>query len=148
MTSPSTKRISESDMKDLTPNYFDSLETLTRSRLEPVFQKAITAIEANKSPATQNTTTVNDIGEFLVSAADVWVQLTKELVQSPEMHQAILDAHEDSKSETRLADLSGILLMDIDLARLCKIRDLTERFSRDIHDIWHAGVKGSPTSSR
>lgn len=105
-------------MKDLTPNYSDSLETLSRSRLEPVFQKAITAIEANKSPATQNTTTVNDIGEFLVSAADVWVRLTKELVQCPEMHQAILDAHEDSKSETRLADLSGILSMDIDLARL------------------------------
>lgn len=118
MTSPSARRISESDMKDSTPNYFDSLDNLIRSRLESVFQNAIKATEANKSPTTQITTTVNDIGELLVSGAEVWVQLTEELIQSPEMHQAILDAHEDSKSETRLADLSGILLMDINVARL------------------------------
>lgn len=105
-------------MKDSTPNYFDSLDNLVRSRLESGFQNATKAIEANKSPTTQITTTVNDIGELLVSAAEVWSQLTEELVQSPEMHQAILDAHEDSKSETRLADLSGILLMDINVARL------------------------------
>ncbi|KAM5345228.1 hypothetical protein ACJ41O_011090 [Fusarium nematophilum] len=91
------------------------------------------------SSTDQAKTLVNDIGEYLIQAAHAWAQLTDALVESRQIHQAVLEAHEDARSKNHLSDLSAVVSMDIDLSKLSKIRDLTAQFSRDVHGVWQSG---------
>ncbi|RMJ13000.1 hypothetical protein BHE90_004626 [Fusarium euwallaceae] len=96
---------------------------------------------AAKEPASteQAKTLVNDIGEYLIQAAQAWAQLTDALVESRQIHQAVLDAHEQARAQNHLSDLSTVVSMDVDLSKLSKIRDLTAQFSRDVHHVWRNG---------
>lgn len=113
---------------------------------------------AAKEPASteQAKSLVNDIGEYLIQAAQAWAQLTDALVESRQIHQAVLDAHEQARAQNHLSDLSTVVSMDVDLSKLryvtlgghlysdadninSKIRDLTAQFSRDVHHVWRNG---------
>lgn len=117
---------------------------------------------AAKEPASaeQAKDLVNDIGEYLIQAAQAWAQLTDALVESRQIHQAVLDAHEQAMAQNHLSDLSTVVSMDVDLSKLryaavvgapslplvihltginSKIRDLTAQFSRDVHHVWRNG---------
>ncbi|KPM44428.1 hypothetical protein AK830_g2120 [Neonectria ditissima] len=92
--------------------------------------------------ADQTKTLVSDIGESLSQAALAWAQLTDALVESRQVHQAVVDAHENARARSHMSDLSAVVSMDVDLSKLSKIRDLTAQFSRDVYDVWNSG----PTS--
>ncbi|KAH7140855.1 hypothetical protein EDB81DRAFT_799007 [Dactylonectria macrodidyma] len=144
MAPPSIEESSESGI--VKPSS-DRLELLVREHLDTVFKNATKAMRANKTPTTQNATMADYLGEYLVSAAQVWFQLTDEMLNSPEMEQVVLKVHENSKSETRLADLSAIVSLDVNITKLSHIRNLTEKFSRDIHEIWRSDPKNGSVSS-
>jgi hypothetical protein len=100
----------------------------------------------------QSKTLVSDIGEYLTQAAQAWAQLTDALVESRQVKQAVVDAHEQAMSNNHLSDLSTVVSMDMDLSKLrcvhmasvivlancmnSKIRDLTAQFSQDVHQVW------------
>lgn len=63
-------------------------------------------------------TLINDIGDYLVEAAEAWSQLINALLDSPQIHQAVIAAHEESKNKNDLSDLSTIVSMDVGLSRL------------------------------
>ncbi|KAJ3540530.1 hypothetical protein NM208_g5024 [Fusarium decemcellulare] len=95
---------------------------------------------AKETPSTdQAKTLVGDIGEYLIQAAQAWAQLTDALVESRQIQQAVLDAHEQARSRNHLSDLSTVVAMDVDLSKLSKIRDLTAQFSRDVNEVWRSG---------
>ncbi|KAM0435900.1 hypothetical protein ACHAPT_002792 [Fusarium lateritium] len=110
---------------------------------------ASNTMAAAKEPASteQAKTLVNDIGEYLIQAAQAWAQLTDALVESRQIHQAVLDAHEQARAQNRLSDLSTVVSMDVDLSKLSKIRDLTAQFSRDVHHVWRNGSGRGGSSS-
>ncbi|KAM0562366.1 hypothetical protein ACHAPJ_002056 [Fusarium lateritium] len=92
---------------------------------------------AKQTPSSdQAKTLVNDIGEYLMQAAQAWAQLTDALVESRQIKQAVVDAHEQAMTKNHLSDLSTVVSMDMDLSKLSKIRELTAQFSRDVHQVW------------
>lgn len=62
--------------------------------------------------------------------------MTDALVESRQVQQAVVDAHEQAMVNNHLSDLSTVVSMDVDLTKLSKIRDLTAQFSRDVHQVW------------
>lgn len=115
MASPPIAKSSESGV---VKSNSDHLEMLVREHLDTVFKNATKAMRANTTPATRNATVADYLGEYLVSAAQVWFQLTDEMLNSPEMDQVVLDAHENSKSQTDFADLSAIVSLDVSITKL------------------------------
>ncbi|KAL5613341.1 hypothetical protein FOVSG1_002404 [Fusarium oxysporum f. sp. vasinfectum] len=93
---------------------------------------------AKQTPASdqKNSTIVTDIGDYLIQAAQAWAQMTDALVESRQVQQAVVDAHEQAMVNNHLSDLSTVVSMDVDLTKLSKIRDLTAQFSRDVHQVW------------
>ncbi|KAG8668591.1 hypothetical protein FPOAC1_007974 [Fusarium poae] len=100
---------------------------------------------STSSEQTQNI--VNNIGEYLMQAAKTWAQMTDALVESREVQQAVEDAHEQALSVNHLSDLSTVVAMDMDLSKLCKIRDLTAQFSQDVHQVWQKDSKYNGNAS-
>ncbi|KAF5017526.1 hypothetical protein F66182_10527 [Fusarium sp. NRRL 66182] len=66
----------------------------------------------------QSKNIVNDIGEYLTQAAQAWAQLTDALVESRQIQQAVVDAHEQAMTNNHLSDLSTVVSMDMDLSKL------------------------------
>ncbi|RGP68226.1 hypothetical protein FSPOR_5479 [Fusarium sporotrichioides] len=95
----------------------------------------------NSSSSEQTQNIVSDIGEYLMQAAQTWAQMTDSLVESRQVQQAVEDAHEHAMSANHLSDLSAVVSMDMDLSKLCKIRDLTAQFSQDVHQVWQKDTK-------
>ncbi|EXA38468.1 hypothetical protein FOVG_10398 [Fusarium oxysporum f. sp. pisi HDV247] len=93
---------------------------------------------AKQTPASdqKDSTIVTDIGDYLIQAAQAWAQMTDALVESRQVQQAVVDAHEQAMVKNHLSDLSTVVSMDVDLTKLSKIRDLTAQFSRDVHQVW------------
>ncbi|ENH70550.1 hypothetical protein FOC1_g10012480 [Fusarium oxysporum f. sp. cubense race 1] len=93
---------------------------------------------AKQTPASgqKDSTIVTDIGDYLIQAAQAWAQMTDALVESRQVQQAVVDAHEQAMVNNHLSDLSTVVSMDVDLTKLSKIRDLTAQFSRDVHQVW------------
>ncbi|KAI1062863.1 hypothetical protein LB507_005669 [Fusarium sp. FIESC RH6] len=104
------------------------------------------AMAKQQSPASspspeQSQNLVSDIGEYLMQAAQTWAQMTDALVESRQIQQAVVDAHEQALNNNHLSDLSTVVSMDMDLSKLCKIRDLTAQFSQDVHQVWQKDTK-------
>ncbi|KAL6912907.1 hypothetical protein ACHAPO_007589 [Fusarium lateritium] len=100
---------------------------------------------STSSDQTQNV--VSQIGDYLLQAAQEWAQMTDALIESREVQQAVEDAHEQALSANHLSDLSTVVSMDIDLSKLCKIRDLTAQFSQDVHHVWQTDPKYNGNAS-
>ncbi|KAK7432082.1 hypothetical protein QQZ08_001372 [Neonectria magnoliae] len=80
----------------------------------------ITSSKMPKGAASTNQarTVVTEIGENLSQAALAWARLTDALVDSRQIHQAMVDAHEHARAQSQLSDLSAIVSMDLDLSKL------------------------------
>ncbi|CAF3462961.1 unnamed protein product [Fusarium graminearum] len=104
-----------------------------------------TSSSTTSSEQTQNI--VSDIGEYLMQAAQNWAKMTDALVESRQVQQAVEDAHEQAMIINHLSDLSTVVSMDVDLSKLCKIRDLTAQFSQDVHQVWQKDTRYNQNSS-
>lgn len=141
MSIPSVVHVFESGINAAAPTT-TNLETLVRRQLEIAAREvAGTPVPSTRSGSVSEDgipprTLVSDMGDYLTQAARVWSRLTANLVSGSHVEMAVVEAHEQSKNSNRVADLNGIVNMDIEHRKLCKIRDLTEKFSRDIQEIW------------
>ncbi|KAF9770602.1 hypothetical protein IL306_011831 [Fusarium sp. DS 682] len=95
----------------------------------------------------------------------MWLSLTDRLVQGPHVTSAAEEAHELSFNKTHMADLQPMATMDMNISKLgllanrvipclthrgSKIRDLAEKFSEDVREVWRrtpepGGVLSAPT---
>ncbi|CAM1502061.1 Fc.00g040450.m01.CDS01 [Cosmosporella sp. VM-42] len=94
------------------------------------------AMSMPSDPPPASTTIISDMGEYLTQAAQILSCLTNKLLDDSQVEEAIFTAHEQSRIQTKVTDLSTIVHMDVQHSRLCKIRDLTEKFSREVQDVW------------
>ncbi|KAF7532669.1 hypothetical protein G7Z17_g13609 [Cylindrodendrum hubeiense] len=124
-----------------------SLEALVRRQLEIAARDvAMTAAAPASTPPVHPKTLISDMGDYLTQAARVWSRLTDNLVHGSHVEMAAVEAHEQSRQRNHVSELSPIVVMDLEIRRLCKIRDLTEKFSRDVQDIWLPVPPASPDS--
>ncbi|KAF4339872.1 hypothetical protein FBEOM_6241 [Fusarium beomiforme] len=84
---------------------------------------------AKQPPSDQKNTIVTDIGDYLIQAAQAWAQLTDALVESRQVQQAVVDAHEQAMVNNHLSDLSTVVSMDMDLTKLSYVHE-TGRLSQ------------------
>ncbi|KAF7559996.1 hypothetical protein G7046_g4154 [Stylonectria norvegica] len=124
-----------------TPNS-SVLDTLVRHQLEIATKEVSTSNARDTGPRSRGEgngppkTLTFDMGEYLAQAAQVWSRLTDNLVQGSHVEAAVMDAHEQSRMRSHVSDLSTVVTMDVEHSKLCKIRDLTEKFSRDVQEVW------------
>ncbi|OAA70501.1 hypothetical protein ISF_02475 [Cordyceps fumosorosea ARSEF 2679] len=81
-------------------------------------------------------TLLRELGDYFTRTAQMWSTMTHNLLQGPHIDQISRDVNVRSATETRLADLSTIAAVDVELGRLRKIRDLTAKFSKDVQAVW------------
>jgi hypothetical protein len=61
---------------------------------------------------------LNELGDYLTRTANMWSNLTENLIQGPHIDRVSMDAHERCKQETLLSDLSALTAMEAKLSRL------------------------------
>uniref|UniRef100_A0A0B7JSS4 Uncharacterized protein n=1 Tax=Bionectria ochroleuca TaxID=29856 RepID=A0A0B7JSS4_BIOOC len=81
-------------------------------------------------------TVINDMGDYITQTTCVWAHLTENLVKGPHIKEAALEIHKQAQNENRCADLTAVTAMDVDLAKLRKIMDLTAQYSKEVQNIW------------
>ncbi|KAH7157717.1 hypothetical protein B0J13DRAFT_177461 [Dactylonectria estremocensis] len=116
-----------------------SLESLVRRQLEIAAREVTAAAPAASKPSitpAQPKTLISDMGDYLTQASRVWSRLTDNLVRGSHVEMAVVDVHEQSRLGNHVSELSSIVLMDVEIRKLCKIRDLTEKFTREVQEIW------------
>lgn len=109
---------------------------------------------ATKSELLKSERQIQHLGDYLVRLAQIWAQLTEDLVSCPQISQEITSVHQRAEVISHLADLSSVVSMDIEISKLryavpqnitCiesdrnfvrEIQRLTEQFSRDIKTTW------------
>ncbi|KAK1251804.1 hypothetical protein MKX07_007283 [Trichoderma sp. CBMAI-0711] len=93
---------------------------------------------------------VTEMGDYLARTAMIWSCLIQSLIQGPHIDLVTLQILQKSKADTRVADLSASVSMDVTLSRLRQMRDLAEKYSRDVQAVWR--IRGhrrpSPSCSR
>lgn len=97
-----------------------SLDELIRHQLEAAAREVAVAAASDDAQRRdrESKTLVTDMGEYLTQAARVWSRLTENLVQGAHMDAAAIDAHERSLKQSRVADLSAVVTMDIERSKL------------------------------
>ena len=81
-------------------------------------QESPASSSASSPSHEQSQNLVSDIGEYLMQAAQTWAQMTDALVESRQVQQAVVDAHEQALNNNHLSDLSTVVSMDMDLSKL------------------------------
>ncbi|KAJ4307799.1 hypothetical protein N0V84_012484 [Fusarium piperis] len=113
----------------------NSLDALVRFQLAAASRELAMNAEDSSSPDNSKNL-ISDVGEYLTQTAQMWFSLTDKLVQGPHVAVAAEEAHEQTFSKTHMADMKPMAIMDMNITKLGKIRDLTEKFSRDVEEIW------------
>ncbi|TFB07766.1 hypothetical protein CCMA1212_000571 [Trichoderma ghanense] len=90
---------------------------------------------------------VTEMGDYLARTAMIWSCLIQSLIQGPHIDLVTLQILQKSKTDTRVADLSASVSMDVTLSRLRKMRDLAEQYSRDVQAVWRIGGHRRPSLS-
>ncbi|KAG8359910.1 hypothetical protein FVEN_g2701 [Fusarium venenatum] len=153
MPVPSTTLVFESGIHAIPGNSMgpNSLDALVRHQLAAASRDLASEAEftaAGTSPG-HHQNIINDVGDYLAQTARMWYSLTNRLVQGPHVERAAEDAHERSFTTTHMADLQPMATMDINITKLGKIRDLAEKFSEEVQEVWQrkpesgAGLSGS-----
>jgi hypothetical protein len=140
MPVPSTTLVFESGIHAIPGNSMgpNSLDALVRHQLEAASRDLASEAEftaAGTSPG-HHQNIINDVGEYLAQTARMWYSLTNRLVQGPHVERAAEEAHEQSFNTTYMADLQPMATMDINITKLGKIRDLAEKFSEEVQEVW------------
>ncbi|PHH84205.1 hypothetical protein CDD83_2323 [Cordyceps sp. RAO-2017] len=79
---------------------------------------------------------LNEMGDYFCRTAMTWAYLTESLLKGPHLEQATYRAHERSRTDSGMSDLSEVTRIDIDITRLRKIRDMAFDFSQQIQTTW------------
>ncbi|KJZ78616.1 hypothetical protein HIM_02007 [Hirsutella minnesotensis 3608] len=111
------------------------LEKLIREHLE----RASHDLDATTPPPSAGSSgdfLLNDMGDYFCRTAVLWAYLTDQLLKGPHLEQAAYHAHERSRTDTGMSDLSEVARLDMDITRLRKIRDMTVEFSHKIQSTW------------
>ncbi|KPM33880.1 hypothetical protein AK830_g12692 [Neonectria ditissima] len=145
MSLPSVVQVFESGIK-AAPAGTSSIDSLVRTQLEHAISKvAMTPSPSTAAPPSAlPKTVVTDMGDYLTHVARVFSSFTDLMVTGPHVEMAAIDAHEQSRRLNNVSDLSPIVKMDVEVQKLRKIRDLTEKFSREIEDIWQPAPLALP----
>ncbi|KAF4468785.1 hypothetical protein FALBO_4321 [Fusarium albosuccineum] len=137
MSIPSVAHVFESGINAAPTSSMEtnSLDALVRHQLEIASREL--AIKAAADPsAEQARNLISEMGDYLTQTAQMWCSLTDKLVQGPHVASAAEEAHEQSFAKNHMSDLEPMAAMDMNISKLGKIRDLTEKFSRDVQEIW------------
>ncbi|RSM06659.1 hypothetical protein CDV31_009006 [Fusarium ambrosium] len=137
MSIPTVAQVFESGINTAPTSAMESnsLDTLVRLQLAAASREL--AMNAGDSSSPDNSKNlISDVGEYLTQTAQMWFSLTDKLVKGPHVAVAAEEAHEQTFSKTHMADLKPMAVMDMNITKLGKIRDLTEKFSRDVEEIW------------
>ncbi|KAF4441677.1 hypothetical protein F53441_11937 [Fusarium austroafricanum] len=153
MSIPSAALVFESGINAIPSNPMEpnSLDALVRRQLEAVSRELASKTKfTTTDPLSERQNIIHDVGEYLAQTAQMWLSLTDRLVQGPHVTLAAEEAHEQSYNKTHMADLRPMATMDMNISKLGKIRDLAEKFSEDVQEIWRrtpepGGVLSAPT---
>ncbi|KAF4331928.1 hypothetical protein FBEOM_14288 [Fusarium beomiforme] len=154
MSIPSAALVFESGINAIPSNPMEPnpLDALVRHQLEAASRDLATKAKftSSLSSSEQRQNIINDVGEYLTLTAQMWLSLTEGLVQGPHVTSAAEEAHELSFNKTHMADLQPMATMDMNITKLGKIRDLAEKFSKDVQEVWRrtpepGGVLSAPT---
>ncbi|KAG5925300.1 hypothetical protein E4U42_004430 [Claviceps africana] len=111
-----------------------SLDTLVRQQLE--FAARDVGMMSSHPPVSDSGDLVTELGEYLTQTATLWAQLTEQLVHGPHIAQTTIKAHERSRAMSHLSDLAEVARIDVNVAKLRQIRNLSLRFSQEVQQIW------------
>ncbi|KAJ4263850.1 hypothetical protein NW762_005886 [Fusarium torreyae] len=139
MSIPSVSLVFESGINSIPSNPMkpNPLDALVRHQLEAASRELASArAEFNTTSPEQRQNIISDVGEYLAQTAQMWLSLTDRLVQGPHVTLAAEEAHEQSFNKTHMADLRPMATMDMNISKLGKIRDLAEKFSQDVQEVW------------
>ncbi|PFH57138.1 hypothetical protein XA68_15468 [Ophiocordyceps unilateralis] len=76
---------------------------------------------------------LNDMGDYFCRTATLWAYLTESLLDGHILEEATLRAHERSRTDTGMSDLSNVARVDVDISRL---RDMSLEFSHQVRSTW------------
>ncbi|KAH0492781.1 hypothetical protein TgHK011_007716 [Trichoderma gracile] len=142
-----------------TPPVTEALERLVLTHLEQAsvrvqeatggFSSPSDSSRSESCPAAQQDVAalVTEMGDYLARTAMIWSCLIQSLIQGPHIDLVTLQILQKSKADTRVADLSASVSMDVTLSRLRKMRDLAEQYSRDVQAVWRIGCYRKPSPS-
>ncbi|KAH7113372.1 hypothetical protein EDB81DRAFT_825388 [Dactylonectria macrodidyma] len=91
------------------------------------------------APSSLPNTVITDMGEFLTRVARALSSFTDLMVTGPHVEMAVTDAHEQSRRVNNVSD--------VEVPKSRKIRDLTEKLSREVQDIWQTAPSALPPDS-
>lgn len=112
-----------------------SLEKLIREHVDQAVRdlnakRLATTSTAAASAATATTATtvpsvvphpgdlLSEMGDYLSWTAMLWAYLTENLLKSSGLEQAMVRAHERSRAQSAMSDLSEVARIDVEIARL------------------------------
>ncbi|KAL6892986.1 hypothetical protein HDV57DRAFT_212158 [Trichoderma longibrachiatum] len=133
------------------PPVTEALERLVLSHLEQAALRVQEATGVSFSPSDQSPSEscpaaqqdvaalVTEMGDYLARTAMIWSCLIQSLIQGPHIDLVTLQILQKSKADTRVADLSASVSMDM--------RDLAEQYSRDVQAVWRIGGHRRPSLS-
>ncbi|KAM5346714.1 hypothetical protein ACJ41O_009719 [Fusarium nematophilum] len=113
----------------------NALDALVRHQLEAA-TKEMAMTFAEPASTRKSKTIIGDMGEYLAQTAQIWFSLTDRLIEGSHVAVAAEEEHEDAHVKHRVSDLNTLVAMDMDMSKLRKIRDLTEKFSQDVLEVW------------
>ena len=112
------------------PPVSEALERLVSTHLEHaalrvqeatgVFSPSSDPSPSESCPAAQQDVAalVTEMGDYLARTAMIWSSLIQSLIQGPHIDLVTLQILQKSKADTRVADLSASVSMDVTLSRL------------------------------
>lgn len=122
MSASSHKRLFESGLESYKPS--KTLDALIKQYLETATQDAAMSSGSPPTPppaqplSPDSANLLNELGEYFTRTARMWSSLTENLIRGPHIDRVTEDAHQQSKQETELADISGLATVDIEISRL------------------------------
>ncbi|CAG9983897.1 unnamed protein product [Clonostachys byssicola] len=127
---------------DATEVTMPELHRLVQSHIELISRTALSNMATGAPSMDDPNPLTTGLGEYLLLVSQFWADLTKSILESPAIHQAAVEVHEESKRRSHLTDLSSVVNMDLEITKLSAIRDLTKKHCLAVQDVW--GVQSLP----
>ncbi|RDA84596.1 hypothetical protein CP532_6045 [Ophiocordyceps camponoti-leonardi (nom. inval.)] len=83
---------------------------------------------------------LNDMGDYFCRTASLWASLTDSLLDRHLLEEATVRAHERSRTDTGMSDLTNVARVDVDISRL---RDMSLDFSHQVRSTWRPMTSSS-----
>lgn len=121
---------------DATEVTMPELHRLVQSHIELISRTALNNMPTGAASSMDPNPLTTGLGEYLLLVSQFWADLTKSILESPAIHQAAVEVHEESRRRSRLTDLSSVVNMDLEITKLSAIRDLTKKHCLAVQDVW------------